>query len=405
MCSSSYPRALLVMMFVLAARATDQALQHQQQHMPDAGCYVCTALPPNIEASCPLPAVPRMGTADEEMRTSLIELRETILQQKETILQHRETIREMSAKLQRCENEAMQQMAPPLAHGASQPDAAIQQLDRTVQSLRERLDSLEHKHRANASGGQSAGALRELLNGRLQELDKALREKGHIAPGGPAPHRIPLLSTLSSDDFKISFPLRTNYMYARLQHSLPEMHSFSLCLWLRAAGPNAGTPFSYAVPGQPNEIALMEWGGNPMELVVNDKIAQLPLKLKDSRWHHVCVTWTTRDGVWEAFQDGSSHGSGDNLAPWRPVEAGGTIILGQEQDIIGGNFDATQAFMGEMAQLGVWNRVLTSHEVSDLASCSRLPPEAVIGWHPVEVELHGGVSAHLFGHCSSEENF
>ncbi len=44
-----------------------------------------------------------------------------------------------------------------------------------------------------------------------------------------------------------------------------------------------------------------------------------------------CVTWTTRDGVWEAYQDGVMRGNGDSLAPYHPIKPQGVLILGQEQ--------------------------------------------------------------------------
>lgn len=57
----------------------------------------------------------------------------------------------------------------------------------------------------------------------------------------------------------------------------------------------------------------------------------LPLSVGDGKWHHVCVTWSTRDGQWEAYQDGVLRGSGINLSPWHPIKPGGVFILGQEQ--------------------------------------------------------------------------
>ena len=57
----------------------------------------------------------------------------------------------------------------------------------------------------------------------------------------------------------------------------------------------------------------------------------LPLSLGDGKWHHVCVTWSTRDGQWEVFQDGVQRGSGANLSAWHPIKPGGIFILGQEQ--------------------------------------------------------------------------
>lgn len=55
------------------------------------------------------------------------------------------------------------------------------------------------------------------------------------------------------------------------------------------------------------------------------------MDVRDGRWHHICISWTTRDGQWEAYQDGEKLGAGDNLAAWHPIKPGGVIILGQEQ--------------------------------------------------------------------------
>lgn len=51
------------------------------------------------------------------------------------------------------------------------------------------------------------------------------------------------------------------------------MYSFTVCLWIKSsASPGVGTPFSYAVSGQANELVLIEWGNNPMEILINDKV-------------------------------------------------------------------------------------------------------------------------------------
>ncbi|TMS11190.1 Neuronal pentraxin-2 [Larimichthys crocea] len=239
---------------------------------------------------------------------------------------------------------------------------------------------------------------------------------GHIAPGPHAGFHVNKLETIlnqlhltgsskkkskSPDGFQISFPMRTNYMYGRVKRTLPqEIFALTLCLWIKAGvGPSLGTPFSYSAPGQANELVLIEWGNNPMELLIDDKAITLPLSLNDGKWHHVCVTWSTRDGQWEAYQDGVQRGSGINLSPWHPIKPGGVFILGQEQDTLGGRFDATQSFVGEMSDLHMWSHVLTAGEISSLASCGSHLRGDVISWSETEVELHGGVSRHPFDPC------
>lgn len=85
----------------------------------------------------------------------------------------------------------------------------------------------------------------------------------------------------SPSAFLLDFPMRTNYMYARMKRSVVnEIFALTICLWVKAGtGPGLGTPFSYAVPGQANELVLIEWGSNPMELLINDKVKLLQITL------------------------------------------------------------------------------------------------------------------------------
>ncbi|GLD66106.1 neuronal pentraxin-2 isoform X1 [Lates japonicus] len=384
--------------------------------------FVCNAIPPGAEPGCGYVStgnrVQSSSPVEDELRNTIIQLRETILQQKETIVSQQGTIKELNSKLARCE----------AAADASSQGKSRDQLGKTMQSLKGRLENLEQQSLRLPSTNVSAGGvsaltplppeLRELLRQRLGALETQLlrkvaeleEEKSQLY-NETAAHRQRTESALNSlleriteleksnnafkspEDFKVSLPLRTNYLYGRIKKSLPEMYAFTVCMWLKSsASPGIGTPFSYGVPGQANEIVLIEWGNNPIELLVNDKVAQLPLSVSDGRWHHICITWTTRDGFWEAYQDGERLGTGDNLAPWHPIKPGGVIILGQEQDVVGGRFDATQAFVGELSQFNMWDRVLRPVDIMGLANCSAYMPGNVVPWIDANVEVFGGAS-------------
>lgn len=106
--------------------------------------------------------------------------------------------------------------------------------------------------------------------GRGAALGRGARVRTALSSPGQKDNR-------PGDKFQLTFPLRTNYMYAKVKKSLPEMYAFSVCMWLRSsAAPGVGTPFSYAVPGQANELVLIEWGNNPMEILINDKVGPCP---------------------------------------------------------------------------------------------------------------------------------
>lgn len=65
-------------------------------------------------------------------------------------------------------------------------------------------------------------------------------------------------------------------MYGRVKRTLlQEIFALTLCLWIKAGvGPGLGTPFSYSAPGQPNELVLIEWGNNPIELLIDDTVSE-----------------------------------------------------------------------------------------------------------------------------------
>lgn len=85
-------------------------------------------------------------------------------------------------------------------------------------------------------------------------------------------------------------------------------------------------------------------------------MAKLPFLINDGKWHHLCITWTTRDGIWEAFQDGVTRGSGENLAPYHPIKPEGVLVLGQEQ-------------VGARSQIRALNGIKCGLGVSDISEC------------------------------------
>uniref|UniRef100_A0A3B4EXY7 Neuronal pentraxin-1-like n=1 Tax=Pundamilia nyererei TaxID=303518 RepID=A0A3B4EXY7_9CICH len=396
--------------------------------------FVCTPVPVDADPSCFPTSGPSVGAAgpsgpghqsappagwwgaSEEAKATILHLRESLVQQKEIILDQRETIRELTAKLTLCEGQRFDGGHSGNNHGkdkhvtpgdvASSPE----QMERMLQALKERLDNLGvtlclnnapspacfhlSLQKRNTSITYSS-SLKELLQRKIDALEQQLHHHtdGH---GGSSRKK-----SKSPDAFQISFPMRTNYMYGRVKRTLlQEIFALTLCLWIKAGvGPGLGTPFSYSAPGQANELVLIEWGNNPIELLIDDKAATLPLSLSDGKWHHVCVTWTTRDGQWEAYQDGVKRGSGANLSAWHPIKAGGVFILGQEQDTLGGRFDATQSFVGEMSDLHMWSHVLSASDIYSLASCGSHLRGDIIAWSDTEVDA---VNKHILCHLKRQ---
>ncbi|XP_026552211.1 neuronal pentraxin receptor [Pseudonaja textilis] len=423
--------------------------QQQQQLFSRFLCTPLTVECPaegSPQGDSPAAAAAAAAAASEELfflQSTAEQLRQTAQQQKEQIGTDQETIRELTTKLSQCENGleltfqdspsvwgVPRQDAMPMDDLSWDSPAMIRELEEAVRSLKDRIDKIEQDVPTgmNASSTSVPVPAQETIHTKMEELEGQIlskllaleKERTSIASSHNQQQQNveKELDALHNrvvgfehgttvfnppEAFKVSIPVRNNYMYARMKKSLPELYAFTISMWLKAKNSaEVGTPFSYSAPGQANELVLIVWGNNPMELIINDKVAQLPMTLKDGTWHHVCITWITRDGIWSVYLDGVERGASDNLASWHSIKPHGVMILGQEQDTLGGRFDATQAFVGEISQFNMWDRVLMPAEIVGLANCTSRLQGNVAQWDEKLVEVHGGAAKLSFEICEAK---
>ncbi|MEQ2187331.1 hypothetical protein GOODEAATRI_003599 [Goodea atripinnis] len=403
--------AVLLLPLVLSLLHPASATSGQDFNYGAQPHFICTPVPADADPSCfPQAGVGTGSTGhggpnhqnappsgwwgvSDEAKATILHLRESLVQQKEIILDQRETIRELTAKLTMCEGVgrgvSLHDEHPGSVSYSHHKGLSVHHTSYTDNGHYGNSRLIPDSQHHPSSVQRSDGGYSSINQGKDKHGDST----------APTEQLERMLQALKErlNNLQISFPMRTNYMYGRMKRTLlQEIFALTLCLWMKAGtGPGLGTPFSYSAPGQANELVLIEWGNNPIELLIDDKAVTLPLSLSDGKWHHVCVTWTTREGQWEAYQDGVQRGSGTNLSPWHSIKPGGVFILGQEQDTLGGRFDASQSYVGEMSDLHMWSHALSAADIYSLASCGTHLRGDVIDWSESEVELHGGVARSL----------
>ena len=74
-------------------------------------------------------------------------------------------------------------------------------------------------------------------------------------------------------------------------------------------------------------------------------------------------------GSWKFYKDGDLEVEGSDLKKDYTTKGGGTLVLGQEQDSVGGDFDADQSIQGMLSDVNVWNRVLPGGQIKMSKSC------------------------------------
>ncbi|MCK4891209.1 MAG: laminin G domain-containing protein, partial [Candidatus Pacebacteria bacterium] len=133
--------------------------------------------------------------------------------------------------------------------------------------------------------------------------------------------------------------------------------------WMRSSDTlKEGTPISYAVGGSYNEFMIYDYGSFRPH-IKGESIDMGVSLTNDGNWHHVVVTWRSSDGQVKLYKDGNSQIYTGILQAGATLTQGGSLVIGQEQDSVGGGFQLSQAFLGLLDEVRIYSRVLPESEV------------------------------------------
>ncbi|KAL5246889.1 hypothetical protein ACHWQZ_G018932 [Mnemiopsis leidyi] len=161
---------------------------------------------------------------------------------------------------------------------------------------------------------------------------------------------------------------------------------------------------SYAIVEEFNHMIIGVNEHDNLAFYVKGGHTQSRTALELSTWHHVAMTWRSIDGLVYIYVNGVQVHSGTTSAG-ATIKGGGTLVLGQEQDAVGGSFDLNQAFSGSLDQLFILSKILTESEVTEIheAGRTRLSDQIsggdmLVSWSEILSQpLHGDVSLEIAG--------
>ena len=82
---------------------------------------------------------------------------------------------------------------------------------------------------------------------------------------------------------------------------------------------------------------------------------------------------------------------------------GGILVLGQEQDSLGGQFNLLESFSGSLTALHIWDYILAPGEVLSLVnSCENKTTGNVKSWADFQTNLHGQLEITTSSFCQSK---
>ena len=182
---------------------------------------------------------------------------------------------------------------------------------------------------------------------------------------------------------------------------LDGLRDVSVSLWLKTTNRGEQAIVSGANAGNDNEYILYQmredrfrlfshgrWGSTRYQCDVDvDPIA-------DGGWHHIVWVRNASEGSSDFYVDGvGQKGICGHLEYGALSVEDRGLVLGQEQDRLGGDFDPNQAFRGSLDDLRVYDRPLTAAEVQALHGGPK--PGAAREAVPREAALSSGLEPNV----------
>lgn len=160
---------------------------------------------------------------------------------------------------------------------------------------------------------------------------------------------------------------------------LDGLRDVSISLWLKTTKSQSQSILSAANRSDDNEHMVYLWDQSNLHFFShgehggNNRFCWVSIPaIADGQWHHIVVIRNASEGNADIYVDGVGQTDLCGSLEYRAlnVEAGG-LILGQDQDRLGGDFDPNQVLEGSLDDLWIYDRALTASEVAGPARHGR----------------------------------
>jgi len=112
--------------------------------------------------------------------------------------------------------------------------------------------------------------------------------------------------------------------------------------------------------------------------------------LLDGEIHSLALVFDGRAGAWSVYVDGLLVDQGSGIPKSAVDYSTGKLVLGQEQDRVGGGFNPNQTFAGVYYDVRLWDRALSASEISSSfqhkIDPDHVPDNLLVNWQMDEID-------------------
>ncbi|XP_017313380.1 serum amyloid P-component [Ictalurus punctatus] len=189
-----------------------------------------------------------------------------------------------------------------------------------------------------------------------------------------------------------TFPVESNTHHVVLSPETDKIFStLTVCLRAFSDISRAQSLFSLSLPSTANGFLIFKAKQGVYLLSILDKEEMFwGLQDESNAWNSVCATWDASTGLAQLWVDGIPS-SRKGIKAGSSLAGAPKIILGQEQDSYGGNFDTAQSFVGMLTDVHMWDSVLSPHQIAYYTYGGTFQPGNVLNWNSLEFSSNGYV--------------
>lgn len=175
---------------------------------------------------------------------------------------------------------------------------------------------------------------------------------------------------------------------------LDEATDVSVSFWLKTEKTGFQSILSAANQGEDDDLFVASYGTLKI-IEVRQRAASLQFfsatAFNDNSWHHLVVVRESTSQTVSVFLDGKLLSAKPAVVYPLQVDEGG-LVVGQEQDSVGGGFQSSQALDGSLNELAFWRRALSTEQIADIYNMGVVGNEAdLAAYYPLN-ELGGDVA-------------
>ncbi|XP_066956103.1 uncharacterized protein [Macrobrachium rosenbergii] len=250
----------------------------------------------------------------------------------------------------------------------------------------------------------NSSCLAEINNSGFQNRDSIESGVPSDAEKDPAPFSS-LSATGAQNIFEKSLTQNADPEVSYVQGSSPKEDSgqaalaqFTLCFWFRTNIFHQVTVvLSYATSFENSNTILVGTVYNQVRLMYHFGRWTYDKNLEPLFWYSLCVK---KDPTSISLTlDGEEL---INRTALLPLPLDGSLVLGNDQDSVGGGYAKEQAFRGKVADLNLWPRSLDKQEVLAVGKC-KVPPGRLLAWDQIPWNIHGFVTTEHGDPCKDKD--